>query len=40
MLSVFKSGDIVRDNLVMSKEAKGKFIEIVDGKIIIDLNTR
>lgn len=40
MLSVFKSGDIVRDNLVTSKEVKGKFIEIVDGKIIIDLNTR
>lgn len=40
MLSVFKSGDIVRDNLLTSKTRKGKFLEIVDGKIIIDLNSR
>lgn len=40
MLSAFRTGDIVRDNSITSKQAKGKFLEVVDGKIIIDLNSR
>lgn len=38
MLSVFKSGDLVRDSMIQRKPGRGKFFEIVDGKIIIDLN--
>ena len=40
MLSVFKSGDIVKDSLLVGNGARGKLLEIVDGKIIIDLNNR
>jgi cell division protein FtsW (lipid II flippase) len=38
MLSVFKSGDLVRDPLTSSKVGKNKLLEIVDGKVIIDLH--
>lgn len=38
MLSVFKSGDLIRDNIT-KVEGRNKLIEIVDGKIIINLNT-
>ncbi len=38
MLSVFKSGDLVRDHL--TKQKKDKLFEVVDGKIIIHLNTK
>jgi cell division protein FtsW (lipid II flippase) len=38
MLSVFKSGDLVRDHI--TKRKKNKLLEIVDGKIIINLNTK
>lgn len=37
MLSVFRSGDFIRDNLITSKVRNNKLFEIVDGKIIIDL---
>lgn len=40
MLSVFKSGDIVKDSLLVGNGARGKLLEIVDRKIIIDLNNR
>jgi len=36
MLSVFKSGDLVRDHKI-TIPTKNNFLEIVDGKIIIDL---
>jgi len=39
MLSVFKSGDLVRDNLTETLLRKNKLVEITDGKIIINLNT-
>lgn len=38
MLSVFKSGHLIYDNQTPSNLIKNKRIEIVDGKIIIDLN--
>ena len=37
MLSVFKSGYLVHDKHTSSIKRKNKFIEIVDGKLIIDL---
>ncbi|MDF2673036.1 MAG: hypothetical protein K0R09_1301 [Clostridiales bacterium] len=37
MLSVFKSGDLVHNKHTTSIKRKNKFIEIVDGKLIIDL---
>lgn len=38
MLSVFKSGDLVRDNSKSLKYKKNKIIQLIDGKIIIDLH--
>lgn len=38
MLSVFRSGDIVRDSII--KSSKNKLFEMIDGKIIIDLNSK
>ncbi len=38
MLSVYKSGHLVHDNLRTSIWKRNKLIEIVDGKIIIDLH--
>lgn len=38
MLSVFKSDHLIYDNQITSKFSKNKRIEIVNGKIIIDLN--
>lgn len=40
MLSVFKSGDLVKDNLLERQGRRDKFFEVVDGKIIIDLNLK
>ena len=40
MLSVFKSGHLVWDNASTSVSNKNKFIEIVDGKVIIDFNPK
>jgi cell division protein FtsW (lipid II flippase) len=40
MLSVFTSGNLLRDNLKTSKEKKFKFFEFVDGKIVIDLGLK
>src|SRR5699024_6637076 len=40
MLSVFRTGDVVRDRVLKSKGRECKFLEIVDGKIIIDLNSK
>ena len=37
MISVFRTGDLVRDNVIDRKNS-GKFLDIVDGKIIIDFN--
>jgi cell division protein FtsW (lipid II flippase) len=39
LLSVLKSGDLVRDNIRMG-ERKNNLFKIVDGKIIIDLNLK
>ncbi|MDW7649999.1 MAG: FtsW/RodA/SpoVE family cell cycle protein [Bacillota bacterium] len=38
LLSVFKSGDIVRDKLIISSSRKNKRLEFTEGKIIINLN--
>ncbi|MEK8129226.1 FtsW/RodA/SpoVE family cell cycle protein [Paenibacillus filicis] len=38
MLSVFKSGDVVRDRLIQRK--RNRLIEFVDGKLIIHLYTK
>lgn len=40
MLSVFKSGELVRDNLLGAPGKRNKFLEVVDGKIIIDFNLK
>lgn len=40
MLSVFKSGYLVRDNTSTSTLQKAKLFEMTDGKIIIYLNTK
>ncbi|PKM86240.1 MAG: FtsW/RodA/SpoVE family cell cycle protein [Firmicutes bacterium HGW-Firmicutes-12] len=39
LLSVLKSGDLVRDNIIID-ERKNNLFEIVDGKIIINLNLK
>lgn len=40
MLSVFKTGNLISDKALHSRTSKNKFFDIVDGKIIIDLNTK
>lgn len=40
MLSVFKSGDLVRDKITTSTWRKNNLFEVVDGKIIINLNAK
>ena len=40
MLSVFKSGEVVKDNFILSIIRKGKLFEFVDGKISIYLNSK
>jgi len=39
MLSVFKSGYLVRDRVDTSRNGKSKLFEVTDGKIIIHLNS-
>ncbi|WP_069999120.1 FtsW/RodA/SpoVE family cell cycle protein [Cellulosilyticum sp. I15G10I2] len=40
MLSVFKSGDLAREQTIISTGARNTLFEIMDGKIIIHLNTK
>jgi len=40
MLSVFKSGDAVRDKLSSNKFRSSKFMEIIDGKLVIDIGVK
>jgi len=40
MLSIFNLGDLMRDNRSLKKIKNRNFIEYLDGKIIIDLNTK
>ena len=40
MLSVFKSGDAVRDKLSSNRFRSTKFMEIIDGKLVIDIGIK